>query len=90
VYGWHIQNLDTTDNYVHFYDALTANVTVGTTTPVFTLWVPASSGLDVYVPVGPREQGIVDCVTGLVIAATTTIGGLTSNTNGCLVNLVYV
>jgi hypothetical protein len=39
---------------------------------------------------GPREQGIVDCVTGLVIAATTTIGGLTSNTNGCLVNLVYV
>jgi hypothetical protein len=89
--GWHIQNLDTTDTYFQLYDALTANVTVGTTTPTWSIWVPASSGIDTFVPTkDDYESGLFQFSTGLVIAATTTLGGLTNPTNGLLVNMGYV
>lgn len=40
--GFNIINPNSTDVYVKFYDALAADVTVGTTTPALTLFVPAN------------------------------------------------
>lgn len=83
VYGLHVWNQDTSDTYLQFYDALTAGVTVGTTTPTLTLVVPASSGIDKDTTI-PWEFN-----TGIVVAATTTVGGSTNPTNGLLINLFY-
>lgn len=87
----HIQNLDAADAYIHFYDAAaTASVTVGTTTPKLSFWLPASSGIDDG-PITANADGRgVEFALGIVVAATTTLGGLTNPTNGELVNLVYV
>jgi hypothetical protein len=79
---WHIYNQDAVVTYLQLYDALAAGVTVGTTTPTFTLAVPASGWLD-----NVSDQGILQFANGLVIAATTTIAGLTDPTNGLLVNI---
>ena len=83
VYGWKIQNLDGADAYLQLYDALAANVTVGTTTPTFSIWLPASGGDDLILPVPIRFT------VGIVVAATTTIGGAVAPTNGELVNLFF-
>lgn len=87
----HVQNQDAADAYLHFYDAATAAaVTVGTTVPKLTLWLPASSGLDDG-PVIVNDAGRgVEFTSGIVIAATTTATGSSAPTNGELVNLVYV
>lgn len=83
VYGLHVYNQDSSDTYLQFYDALTAGVTVGTTTPKETLWIPASAGIDDNFTI-PWEFN-----TGLIVAATATIGGSTNPTNGLLINLRY-
>ena len=82
-YGWKIQNLDSAEAYFHIYDALAANVTVGTTTPKISIWLPASGGDDLVLP---RP---IAFNTGFVVAATTTLGGSGAPTNGELVNLLY-
>ena len=43
VMGWNFINVNSSAVYVKFYNALIANVTVGTTTPVLTVAVPAGS-----------------------------------------------
>ena len=45
IHAWNIVNLHSAAIYVKFYDALVANVTVGTTVPVATLQVPANSSI---------------------------------------------
>lgn len=84
VYGMHVYNPNATDAFLQFYDALSAGVTVGTTTPTVTLWIPAMSGLDDRDIIVPSTYS-----TGIVVAATTTIGGNTDPTTGLLVNLFY-
>lgn len=46
VYGWNITNFRTSTVYVKFYNATAANVTVGTTTPLFTLAIPGNASDD--------------------------------------------
>ena len=41
--GFNIINSDTADVYVKFYDASSGSTTVGTTVPILTVYVPASS-----------------------------------------------
>jgi hypothetical protein len=43
LYGWWIFNAATSIRYVKFYNDTAANVTVGTTTPLFTLPIPAAA-----------------------------------------------
>lgn len=43
--GFNIINPNTSDVYVKFYDATAANTTVGTTTPILTLFVPANGSV---------------------------------------------
>ena len=84
VYGFHFFNPNTTDAYVQFYNALIADVVVGTTTPDITFWVPASSALDhSYNP--PLSFGVA-----ITIAATTTASGGTAPSSGLLTNVFYL
>lgn len=91
IYGWNFWNLDSTVNYVQFYDALIANVTVGSSSPVFSLAIPPSGGLDDWLPASSHgDGGLFVFQTGVVIACTTTPGGSTDPSNGVVVNLGYV
>jgi len=67
-------NLAAAVRYLHFYDDLAVNVTVGTTTPTFTIALPAQSnsgggGLALALPPG------VAFTTAMTVAATTTPAG---------------
>ena len=73
VYGWFIYNNAATVLYVKFYNATAANVTVGTTTPVLTIPIPAGSGANV-----EYTNGIAFS-TAITIAATT---GVADNNTG--------
>lgn len=70
-------------SYLQFFDALEANVTVGTTTPKFTIPIPATGGYDttLNLPEGFR--------TGIVIANTATATGSGAPAAGALVKLTY-
>jgi len=83
VYGWFINNTNGADTFVHFYNATTGNVTVGATTPVFTVVVKASS-------INQSFTGIpVEFQTATTVAATTTLGGSTDPASGLLVQVFY-
>lgn len=69
LYGWYIYNDAAAEVYVHFYDALIAGVTVGTTRPLFTLGIPAGGGANVFGPVG------IAFAAGITVAATTAVSG---------------
>lgn len=84
LYGWHIQNPNAADAWVQFYDLASAIVTVGTTAPSWSLWVPALAGLD-----DPSLSYPVEFSTALVIAATTTSAGATPPGTGLVIDLFY-
>lgn len=73
---YNIGNPNSTLAYLQFFDALAANVTVGTTPPLMTVAVPAFGGV---VDTWPMES--VQFKTGIVIAATTTPTGSTNPTS---------
>lgn len=85
VFGYHIYNPNASDVFVHLYNATTANVTVGTTTPRLTLVVPAGGILD-----APSIEYPVDFDTAITAAATTTVGGSTAPTTSLLTEILYV
>jgi len=70
-------------SYLQFFDALSADVTVGTTTPKFSIPLPSTGGYsDTYqLPEGFR--------TGIVIACTATATGAGAPAAGALVKLTY-
>lgn len=86
VYGWYIYNAASSVRYVKLYNATAANVTVGTTTPVMTIPVPATSGANVEFTNG------IAFSTAITAAATT---GVADNDTGApsanevIVNLLY-
>lgn len=73
LFGWFIYNNAATTIYVKFYNATAANVTVGTTTPVITVPIPAGAGANVEYTNG------VAFSTAITIAATT---GVADNNTG--------
>lgn len=77
-------NLSEDTLYVHFYDALIASVTVGTTVPKLTYPIAAGGGLSCSPPGGVRFN------TGIAAACTTTISGAdTPGNNECVLNVMY-
>lgn len=64
--------------YVQFFDALAADVVLGTTPAKLSVAVPAGASVQ-----GPR----VGFYKAISIAATTTPGGLTAPSTGAVVNL---
>lgn len=68
--GWNIINPNTSDVYVKFYNGTSGTVTVGTTTPEMTLFVPPSASVVLEHRKGSgqhyfRTAMTVACVTGL-------------------------
>jgi hypothetical protein len=82
VFGWYIFNAAATTHYVKFYNATTANVTVGTTTPVLTIPVPAGSAANVF-----TDTGIA---FGTAITAAATTGVADNDTGAPAANAVVV
>jgi hypothetical protein len=83
VYGWYIYNSNSTAVYVQFFNTASGSVTLGTTTPVYSLGIPATAGANVMVPHGIAHS------TAIVVAATTTATGSTAPTNNVDINIFY-
>lgn len=90
IYWVHAMNMVATARYLKFYNATAASVTVGTTTPVLTLPIPANSttgaGFVFNVPQGiPFGTAIsVACTTGVADADTGAPGA-----NDVIINVGY-
>lgn len=83
LYGFTGDNLDAAAAFLQFYDALAADVTVGTTPAKLTVKIPTSSIRDVLF----RKP--VKFTTAITVACTTTATGNTDPTNGDNVNVFY-
>lgn len=72
LYGYYFGNVATSVRYLKFYNATAANVTVGSTTPVLTFPLPASSSghIAFSFPVGFGTAISVACTTGVADADT--------------------
>jgi hypothetical protein len=86
VFGWYIFNAAATTHYVKFYNATAANVTVGSTTPVMTIPVPAGSAANVFTDTG------IAFGTAITAAATTGVADADTGApaaNAVVVNILY-
>lgn len=90
LYWIHAMNLTSAVAYLHLYDATTANVTPGTTTPDFTFPLPTQgdtngAGFTISFPNG---QSFTNAIT---LVCTTTNDGSTGDpgTNGVMINAGY-
>lgn len=86
VYWVEIHNTNAAVEFVHFYDAATGDVTVGTTVPVFSLAV-ASSGQRYIMP---SDFPLYEFKTAITVAASTTATGNTAPGTGLVVHIGYV
>ena len=85
IFSIHVENSNATKSYLQLYNAAAAaDVTVGTTTPDKTLFVPPNGAMDF-----DWAQDTVKYGNGLVVAATTTADGSTAPGTGLLINLDY-
>jgi hypothetical protein len=82
LYGFVFGNSNTSAVYVQIFDA--TSVTLGTTVPKFSIFVPAGGGV-----VRDFSNGVA-FATGIMYACTTTRGGLTAPTNTVDVNFDYL
>lgn len=85
LFGMTIQNLDASINYIKFYNS--ASPTVGSTTPVLTLAIAASSSLTI----APTAIAMANFATAISVAVTTGVGDAdnTAPTNGVLAQIFY-
>ena len=79
-----VYNPDTALAYLQLYDALAADVTVGTTVPTHSIPIPAGAIYDVQLVQAMQFD------VGLTIAMTTTPGGAVAPGTGAVVNARYV
>lgn len=83
-----VQNPNTSDAYIQLFDDETGDVTVGSTTPVLSLFVPAGDG---------TSDGAMDKMfpfpikfkTAITYACTTTATGAGDPSTGLVVNAAY-
>lgn len=83
VYGWYIYNPNASAVYVQFFNTLVGSVTVGTTAPVYSIGIPATSGANVFNAIGIAHS------TAIVIAITTTRAGSTAPGSSVDYNVFY-
>ena len=85
VFNIHAFNSHATDvSYVQFFDALTADVTVGSTTPTFVIALAPKTGATLSMNC-PRRFA-----TGVIVACTSTATGSGAPAADALLNLDYV
>ena len=86
VYGYYVYNAAATAHYLKFYNATAANTTVGTTTPVATFPIPATSAANVSFD-NPMGFG-----TAITVAATTGLADADTGApaaNAVIVNILF-
>lgn len=86
LYGYYLFNAAASVRYFKFYNATAASVSVGTTTPVLTIPVPAGSAANVFTAIG------VDFGTAITAACTTGIADADTGAPGaneCVLNAYY-
>lgn len=83
VYGWFLYNPEAAVTFVHFYDAGTGAVTVGTTNPLFSLPIPAGAAANVMSDIG------ITFGTAITVSATTTAGGSGAPATGVSAQIWY-
>ena len=86
VYGYYFANTNAAARYLKFYNATAASVSVGTTTPVMTLYMPPSSAGHVAFPYP------IGFATAICVAATTGVADADTgapSANDCLVMVYY-
>jgi hypothetical protein len=91
VYSMWVANLATSTRFIKFYDAATAGVTVGTTTPYLTIPIPGNSSDDIAGVFNAGSHGIV-FATGICVAATTGVADADTGAPGAnevIVNIFY-
>lgn len=84
LFNYHFANPNNSWVYVHLYNTLTANTTVGTTVPLVSLGVPANSVLD------GAWMFSYNFSTAITIAVTATATGTTAPATGLIADLGYV
>ena len=85
LHGFIFENTNDVPVYVHFYDAASDDVTVGSTTPTFSIPVPAGGYADRLSDMPIKEMG-----TALTIACTTSkTGGSGTPSTSILAQLNY-
>lgn len=87
----HVMNQTAAKAYLHLYDATTASVTPGSTTPDFTFALPTqgdTNGAGFTLPLGGQGQAFANAIT---LVCTTTLDGSAGDpgTNGVVVNAGY-
>lgn len=87
VYGYNLFNPGSALAYVHFYDAATADVTVGTTTPKLSLALPSNANAQIGVDSGFDPP--ITFATAITVAASTTPGGGTAPGTAIVANVLY-
>jgi hypothetical protein len=83
VYGWYFYNPNASVAYVQFFNTAAAGVTLGTTPPVYSLGIPATSGANVMSDIGIPHS------TAICIAVTTTRAGSTGPGSTVDYNIYY-
>jgi hypothetical protein len=86
LFGWYFYNDGAAEVYVKLYNATTANVTVGTTTPVLTIPVPAGAAANAFSEIG------IAFGTAITAAATTAVADNDTGApaaNQVIANLFY-
>lgn len=93
IFGWFFFNAHATDiRYIKIYNATTANVTVGTTTPVLTIPLPAKGGANVFIAPTPYFTNGIYFDTAITVACVTGVADNNSSAptdNDCIGNLFY-
>lgn len=84
VYGYHIYNSNSADAFVHFYNIAQGSVTVGSSTRIYTIFVPGGGVLDTSLAFP------ISFSTAITIAATTTITGSGAPSTGLLTDIMYI
>jgi hypothetical protein len=83
LYGWEIGNANATTIYVQFFNLAAGSVVLGTTVPLFSLFIPAGAAANVFNVAG------IPFSTAMSFATTTTRAGLTGPASTVDVNFWY-
>lgn len=83
VFGWYFYNPNASVAYVQFFNTASGSVTLGTTAPVYSLGIPASSAANVELSLGIAHS------TAITIGITTTRAGSTGPGSTVDYNILY-
>ena len=84
LFGYYIYNPNSSACSLDFFNAASASVTLGTTAPILSLVIPATSGANLFTPTNPLVS-----FAALSVASVTAAGGGSTCSTGMTVNLFY-